>query len=283
MTLKSIVLSFVLGVAGAGLVSGTDVGSHDIVRLWPDGLPNSNRHVTSEEDSVKWYAVDTPVLHIFPAGERVGKTVLLLPGGGYRHIGMEYEGYAFVDWYNRQGIDVAILQYRMPYGHPEVPLSDVHQSMRLLRSRFPGAKVGVHGFSAGGHLASMAATHHTDSVTRPDFQILFYPVIAVSGPSAHAGSSERLLGAHPPQPMVDLYNNHLQVNRSTPPAFIAHSADDSIVPVANSVDYFTALQSCGVPASLHIYPTGDHGWCYNLQFVYNPQWKSELEQWLSNL
>lgn len=254
-----------------------------VVTVWPEGAPNSNSAPVSVEDSVEWNAVDIPVLHIFPAENPVGKVVLMCPGGGYRHLGVQNEGYSFVPWYNDQGVDVAVLQYRMPYGHPEVPLSDVHQSMRILRERFPGSLVGIQGFSAGGHLASMAATHYTDSVTRPDFQILFYPVIAVSGPVAHVGSSQRLLGENPTQEMLDLYNNHLQVTSDTPQAFVVHSADDSIVPLANSLDYCEALIANGVPAELHVYRYGDHGWGFAKGFAYFPVWTAELSNWISLL
>ena len=254
-----------------------------IVKVWTDGAPNSNFTTVSVEDSVEWNAVSEPLLHIFPAENPVGKVVLMCPGGGYRHLGVQNEGYSFVPWYNEQGVDVAVLQYRMPYGHPEVPLSDVHQSMRILRDRFPSSLVGVQGFSAGGHLASMAATHYTDSITRPDFQILFYPVIAVSGPTTHAGTAQRLLGENPTAEMQHLYNNHLQVTPDTPQAFLTHSSDDSIVPVANSVDYYSALVANGVQTAMHIYPTGDHGWGFATGFVYFPMWTAELALWISTL
>lgn len=253
------------------------------IRLWPDGAPNSNNTVLSLEDSLEWNAVSDPILHVFPADKPVGKVVLMCPGGGYRHIGLQNEGYSFVPWYNAQGVDVAVLQYRMPYGHPEVPLSDVHQSMRLLRDRFQGSMVGIQGFSAGGHLAAMAATHYTDSVTRPDFQILFYPVVEVSGPNAHAGTATRLLGENPSAEMTNLYDNHKQVTPDTPQAFIVHSSDDSIVPVANSTDYYTALVDNGVAASLHIYPFGDHGWGFAKGFAFFPMWTAELALWISLL
>lgn len=282
-----IVLALLAGCSVLTAIAGMPVefvpDNEVVVKVWPDGAPNDNFAPTSVEDSIEWNVVDTPVLHIFAADSTAGKVVLMCPGGGYRHLGVQNEGYSFVPWYNRQGISVAVLQYRMPYGHPEVPLSDVHQSLRILRERFPDNLIGVQGFSAGGHLASTAATHYKDSLTRPDFQILFYPVIAVSGPDAHAGSAQRLLGDNPSLETVKLYDNHLQVNGNTPPAFITHSSDDSIVPVANSINYYNALVSNGVPASLHIYPTGDHGWGYWNGYLYWSQWTSELSAWLYNL
>lgn len=276
-------LAIALFSARAGMPVEFVPENEEVIVVWPDGAPNSNFAPVSESDSLEWNAVDTPVLHLFRSPRSTGKVILMCPGGGYRHIGIQNEGYSFVPWYNGQGIDVAVLQYRMPYGHPEVPLSDVHQSMRILRSNFPGALVGIQGFSAGGHLASMAATHYTDSIARPDFQILYYPVIAVSGPNAHKGSADRLLGENPDPDKVALYNNHLQVTPDTPQAFILHSSDDKIVPVANSLDYYSALVRNGVSASLHIYPVGDHGWGFYDGFSYKPMWQSELEYWLSTL
>ncbi len=253
------------------------------IEIWPKGAPNSNGRIVTAEDSLEWNVVSNPVLHLFKSDNPSGKVVLMLPGGGYRHLGVQNEGYSFVDWYNGQGIDVAVLQYRMPYGHPDVPLSDVHRSMRILRERFPESLVGVQGFSAGGHLASTAATHYTDHVTRPDFQILFYPVIKVVGPDAHHGSRDRMVGENASEDMLALYDNHRQVSPDTPKAFIVHSADDSIVPVSNSLDYFSSLRDNGVEASLHIYPKGDHGWGFYDGFVYKPEWTAELAKWISLL
>jgi len=258
------------------------VGQENIM-VWPQGAPNPTGIHVSEKDSLEWNIVDNPVLHIFPSADPVGKVVLMCPGGGYRHLSIANEGFNFVPWYNRQGIDVAILRYRMPNGNHDVPLSDVHQSMRILRKRFPGSAIGIQGFSAGGHLASTAATHYTDSVTRPDFQILFYPVIAVSGPEAHKGSSHHLLGDNPSQELLDTYNNHCRVTKGNPPAFILHSSDDTVVPVANSLYYYEALVRNGVSASLHIYPVGGHGWGFYDGFKYKPVWTAELEYWLSTL
>lgn len=253
------------------------------IYLWPDGAPNSNGVRVSEQDSIEWNIVDNPVMHLFEADQPSGKVVLMLPGGGYRHLGVENEGFAFVPWYNQQGITTAILRYRMPNGHPEVPLSDVHQAMRILRERYPDSKIGVQGFSAGGHLASTAATHFTDSLTRPDFAILYYPVIAMSGPNSHEGSRIRLIGENPTDETVTLYNNHLQVTTDTPPTILFHSSDDTVVPVANSLDFYSALVANNVPASLHIYPTGGHGWGFYSGFLYWPEWTLELSAWLSNL
>lgn len=255
----------------------------EIIKVWPSGAPDSNGMTVSPEDSVELRIVNEPLLHIFPTAQPTGKVVLICPGGGYSHLAMDHEGYAFAPWYNRQGIDVAVLQYRMPNGHDSVPLNDVHQSMRILRERYPDSRIGIQGFSAGGHLASTAATHYDDAVTRPDFQILFYPVITVTGYNAHPWSSRCLLGENPSPDRADRYNNQLHVTADTPPAFILHSSDDTVVPVSNSLDYYSALVANGVPASMHIYPVGGHGWGFYEGFLYKPQWTAELEYWLSHL
>ena len=137
------------------------------------------------------------------------------------------------------------------------------------------------GSSAGGHLASTAATHFT-AETRPDFQILFYPVVTM-GEFTHQGSKNLLLGKNPSEELVKLYSNELQVNEQTPPAFIMHSSDDTAVPVQNTINYYLAMCKHGVPASVHFYPTGGHGWGYNETFPYKTQWKNELEKWLKEL
>jgi acetyl esterase/lipase len=142
-------------------------------------------------------------------------------------------------------------------------------------------QLGIMGFSAGGHLASTAATHF-DAETRPDFQILFYPVITM-GEYTHQGSKNLLLGKNPSEELVKLYSNELQVNEQTPPAFIMHSSDDKAVPVQNTINYYLELCKHGIPASVHFYPMGGHGWGYNDSFPYKLQWKNEMEKWLREL
>ena len=133
----------------------------------------------------------------------------------------------------------------------------------------------------GGHLASTAATHFTTD-TRPDFQILFYPVVTM-GENTHQGSKDNLLGKNPSDELVRLYSNELQVNAQTPQAFILHSSDDNGVPVSNSVNYYTNLVKHGVPVTMHLYPIGGHGWGYNENFPYKSQWKEKLEKWLREI
>ena len=140
-------------------------------------------------------------------------------------------------------------------------------------------RIGIMGASAGGHLASTAATHYT-AETRPDFQILLYPVVSMNPTLTHKGSHDNLLGKNPSKESEALYSNELQVKADTPPAFIIHSSNDEAVPVANSINYYMELIKNKIPASLHTYPIGGHGWGFHDSFPYKRQWTEELEQWL---
>ena len=215
-----------------------------------------------------------------------GMAIVACPGGGYSHLAMAHEGKSMADWFNSQGITYAVLRYRMPNGHNEVPLSDSQQALRIMRQHaqeWNVKKLGIMGSSAGGHLASTTATHFTDAETRPDFQILFYPVITMDPAYTHMGSHDNLLGKNPSKELEQKYSNELQVTPQIPPAFILHSSDDTVVPVANSVNYYTALVKNKVPASLHTYPVGGHGWGYRDSFPYKRQWTGELEKWLREI
>ena len=180
----------------------------------------------------------------------------------------------------------AVLKYRLPNGHPEVPLDDVHEAMRILKEHageYGFSKLGIAGCSAGGHLAAMTSTHFTKPEERPDFTILFYPVVTLDPAFTHAGSSYYLLGREPSQELLDLYSNEKQVTADTPPAFIMANSDDRVVPCENSIEYYKALRANKVPAALHIYPVGGHGWADHKDFVYREAWMADLRIWLFEL
>ena len=223
-------------------------------------------------------------LTIYPAKKPNGQAIIACPGGGYAGVATTHEGHDMATWFNTQGITYAVLHYRMPYGKHEIPLSDAHQAIRYMRKnaeQFGFNQLGIMGSSAGGHLASTAATHF-DAETRPDFQILFYPVVTMTE-YTHQGSKDNLLGKNPSEELVKLYSNELQVTEQTPPAFIMHSSDDTVVPVQNTLDYYLSLCKHGVPASVHFYPIGGHGWGYNESFPYKAQWKDEMDKWLKEI
>jgi acetyl esterase/lipase len=225
-----------------------------------------------------------------------GTAVIVMPGGGYNLLSIVKEGHEVADWLNSRGISAFILKYRLrEYGQP-APLLDALQAMRLLRHRAPEfnihpARIGVLGFSAGGHLAASASNHYDEpqyavdpvlaaTGARPDFAILIYPVISVREPYVHVGSRAAMLGENPSQELLEYYSNELQVTAGTPPTFLAHGGDDRSVPVENSLLYYDALRKAGVPSELHVYQHAPHG--FGLRPVDGPadEWPRRCEEWL---
>lgn len=255
--------------------------------LWPAGAPNSNGLTGTEEDleGGRVANVITPSITVYKADKPNGMAIIMCPGGGYARLAMNHEGHDMAPWLNAQGITYIVLKYRMPNGHYEVPLSDAEQAIRLVRQHakewnIRPDRIGIMGASAGGHLAASLATLYSSNETRPDFQILFYPVISMVPGVTHGGSRQNLLGNNPSQELEDKYTLEKQVNAHTPQAFIMLSADDGAVPPANGIHYFEALLQHQVPATLHVYPTGGHGWGFRDAFTYKRQWTGELEKWL---
>lgn len=254
-----------------------------VFKVWPNGAPNTNG-ATKEHPASGGQAYDfEPILTVFPAENPNGLAVLCMPGGGYYMLSNHHEGRMFSTWYNQQGITFALLDYRMPGGHKDVPLSDVQQAMRIIDSHaeeWKITKLGVMGSSAGGHLASTASTHFADAVTKPAFQILFYPVITMEKGVTHQSSRDFLIGTDPSDEDIKLFSNELQVSSETPPAFIVHCTDDDLVPVENSIRYYMALAKNHVKVTMHIYPNGGHGWGFLDYYKYKPLWNAELQKWL---
>ncbi len=258
------------------------------LKLWPEGAPNSNGITTPEvyprNDRIA--NVSDPTLMVYPAARPNGLSVIACPGGAYHFLSMGQEGHMMAQWFNALGITYAVLKYRMPnQGHHDIPLSDVEQAIRLLHThaeQWEITQIGVLGSSAGGHLASTAATH-LKGENAPDFQILLYPVITMDEEYTHEGTRKELLGNAPNEEQVWLYSNEKQVTAQTPPAFILHCTDDTTVPVRNSIAYFLALQQHHIPTSMHIYPNGGHGFGFYDHFKYKAQWTLELEKWLNEV
>ena len=254
--------------------------------LWPDGAPNSSG-LTGEEQETRPHFVTNvthPTLTVYHPEKPNGMAIIMCPGGGYRGLGMDGEGYDMAPWFCGQGITYIVLKYRMPNGHWEVPVSDAEQAIRMVRQHakewnVDPYKVGLMGASAGGHLTATLATHY-NSETRPDFQILLYPVISMVPGITHGGSRKNLLGDNPTKELEDAYSLERRVSPRSPQAFIVLSADDGAVPPMNSIGYFLALNQQKVPVSMHIYPIGGHGWGFRDNFTYKRQWTEELEKWL---
>ena len=279
-----------LTTLAALLLGGTPLVAQQEIKLYPNGPKESNELNRPENKANRddgWVSdiSDARMYAYFaPQDKSNGAAVVICPGGGYAGLAATKEGSEYAQWFNERGVSAFVLYYRMPNGHSDVPLSDAHQAIRLMRqhaSEWGIRQIGIMGSSAGGHLASTAATHF-DEETRPDFQILFYPVITMYE-STHAGSRENLLGKQPDPALMEEYSNERQVTPQTPPAFIMHSSDDRAVPIANSLKYTEALVGNGVPVSLHVYPIGGHGWGYRDNFIYKRQWTGELGKWLRTL
>lgn len=260
------------------------------IPLWPDGAPTSNGLEQTEEHTSKDLRiskVSAPVMYVYPAAKPNGMMIIACPGGGYGRLAWDHEGIDMTPWMNSMGITYAVLKYRMPNGHKEVPLEDGQRAIELARRHAADwgvnpSKIGIMGSSAGGHFAATAATLYGDPKYRPDFQILLYPVISMDSVT-HRGSRDNLLGPTPTAQEIDRYSLERRVDANTPPAFIALSADDRTVPPRNGIGYAEALIEKGVPVTLHVYPIGGHGWGFRDSFIYKRQWTGELEKWLESL
>ncbi len=243
---------------------------------------------------------DKPTLTISlpPADKATGAAVVVCPGGGYAHLAISYEGIDIGKWLNDHGIAAFVLKYRhrgSGYGHP-APLDDAQRAIRTVRARakefgVDPHRIGILGFSAGGHLASTAGTHFDagDSAAddpierascRPDFMILCYPVVSFTSPYAHAGSRKNLLGENADPKLVEKFSNELQVTSDTPPAFLWHTDADKGVPSENSVLFYLALRKAGVPAELHVYEKGRHGLGLAADMPGADSWPESCIKWM---
>jgi len=249
------------------------------IDLWPKGTPKNAESVDNEKATMYVY---------LPSAEKSsGAAIVCLPGGGYSHLAIGHEGNDWRGFFNDRGIAFIVLKYRMPHGNRAIPFADANEAIKLVRDKAAGwnidpTKVGIMGSSAGGHLASTVATHN-DSLTVPDFQVLFYPVITMDKQYTHQGSCDNLLGKEAPESLINEYSNEKQVSAITPPAIILLSDDDKAVPPYNGVSYYMALKSFGIPASLHVYPSGGHGWGYRDKFRYHTEMLADLDCWLTSM
>jgi acetyl esterase/lipase len=235
--------------------------------LWPQGAPGA----LGDEDK------DKPALTTYLAtpGKAVGTAIVVCPGGGYGGLAIDHEGKQIAEWLNNLGISAFVLKYRLgPRYHHPIELQDAQRAIRMVRSRAEGLhiatdRIGVWGFSAGGHLASTAGTHFDSGdasakevvdrmSSRPDFMVLSYPVISFTE-FVHTGSRKNLLGDNPDPKLVELLSNEKQVTPQTPPTFLFHTDGDTGVPAENSVLFYLALRRAKVPAEMHIYEQGKHG------------------------
>lgn len=280
------------------------------IPLW-EGTPPLQKEMDLKETSVREGIlrianVQNPTIEVYLPTKQIatGKAVLIFPGGGYGILAYDWEGTDFAKWLNAQGIAGIVVKYRLPKSESltdpkEVPLLDAQRAMRLARHHaaewsIDPAKIGVMGFSAGGHLASTISTQYKHEVdrtkdaidalsARPDFSILVYPVISFRDASAHSGSRNALIGENASQELIDRFSGELNVNAETPPTFLVHAQDDAGVPIENSFLYYKALHQNKVKASLHIYPTGSHGFGFGLGKGSLDGWRDVLLGWMNDL
>lgn len=289
--MKRLLLSVLLLAAMHPASRAQDYGQALTVKLWDNATaPHSNGIDTPETHAAPGRVgnVSTAELYIFPAdtARQSGTAVVICPGGGYARLAMDHEGFNVARWLAANGITAAVLKYRMPNGHPEVPLEDAEQALRIMKGTEAGAgqhaapRVGIIGFSAGGHLAAMTSTM---AETKPDFAILFYPVITAVRAPAHGGTFKNLLGAGRNAASEARYSLENRVNDATPPTLLLLSDDDRSVPPVNSTCYYEALKRHGIEGSIHLYPTGGHGWGFRDSFSYKPQWQAAVLDWLERL
>ncbi len=245
--------------------------------LWPDGAPGAVGNADEDKPTISIY--------LPPAEKATGAGVVVCPGGGYGHLAVDHEGDQVSRWLNSFGVAAFMLKYRIaPRYHHPAPLQDAQQAIKTVRAhasewRVQPDRVGIWGFSAGGHLASTAGTHF-DASTRPDFLILAYAVISFTTPYAHAGSRKNLLGENPDPKLAESLSNELQVTAQTPPTFLFHTTADKTVPVENSILFYMALRKAGVPAEMHIYADGPHGVGLAPTDLVLSSWPRHLEEWM---
>jgi len=265
------------------------------IPLWTGVVPGS--HGIGPED------IPLLIPHFPEPSQASDCAIVICPGGGYGHHAMDHEGKQIAQWFNTIGVTAFVLQYRLPkqgYPHP-VPLMDAQRALRLVRYRaaewkINPDKIGIMGFSAGGHLASSAGTHFekpvavpgiTDEIDtlscRPDFMALIYPVISMHEGITHRGSRKNLLGPEPASDLVELMSNEKQVTPQTPPTFLVHADDDKVVTVENSIRFYQALHQAQVPAEKHIFLHGGHG--FGMRPTAGPaaQWPKLCQQWLQQM
>ena len=243
--------------------------------------------VVVEQSIVRVQLPHGAVLHVWPAhnNHHANGAIILCPGGGYHHQSKWHEGYWWFPFFHRQGFTVAMLEYRLPNRNHEAPMVDGAEAVKFMRTRaeewnFAKHNVGIMGFSAGGHLASTLMVSDRAS-ERPDFGILFYPVISMKKELTHQGSHDHLLGKDASREIEDRYSNELHVSAQTPPAFIALSCDDSIVKPQNSICFYDEMCTWKRPVVLHVYPSGGHSWGYCFSFPYHRQMLDDLACWLN--
>lgn len=279
-----------------------------VIPLYDGKIPNSikadyaEERVVNDQGQIRYTKVSTPTLEIYlpTAGKRTGAAVVIVPGGGYGAIAYTHEGTDIAKEFNAFGVAAFVLKYRLPSDKimPDKtigPLQDAQQAIKTVRMRaaewkIDATKVGILGFSAGGHLASTAGTHFNKTLIennentdlRPDFMVLVYPVISLSDSLMHKGSRDNLLGTNANETLIRQYSNDLQITAQTPPTLLIHAGDDKGVKVGNSIKFYEGLIKNGVSAEMHLYPSGGHGFG-QVPGRTPDRWTDRVQHWLKSI
>ncbi len=283
-----------------------------IIPLWPkDKIPNriesDEKEIhTQGDDLLRISKVQEPTIEVYlPAKANAnGQAMLIFPGGGYQILAYDWEGTDVAKFLNGKGVAGIVVKYRLPSSKSQkdkhlVPLIDAQRALRMVRSKavdfnIEPDKIGIMGFSAGGHLASTLGTHFNEKVyepideiddqsARPDFMALCYAVVSFKQMFAHQGSRKKLSGDDAEPSIIEYFSNEEQVSEDTPPTFLMHAADDPGVPVDNSIAFFKACKEKGVPATMHIYPTGGHGFSLARDNKHLRGWTERMFEWMESL
>lgn len=287
-------------------ISGSLFGQNKVIDLWNGKIPGAiynNKFKQTVDTAAGWIdkrSITDPCIEMYPAPkEKVnGTAIIICPGGAYGGLAIKHEGSQVAKWLNSLGITAFVLKYRLPddsimENKSIAPMQDGQRAIRIVRNRakewrINPARIGIMGFSAGGHLASTLSTHYYEKVyesddltsAKPDFSLLIYPVISMESGITHWGSRVNLLGGSPSPELVKHFSNELQVNSETPPAFMVHSLDDDAVSVQNSINYALALQKFKIPCELHLYQTGKHGYGLGKSTNTESTWPDACRKWL---
>jgi acetyl esterase/lipase len=270
------------------------------IKLWDNATaPHSNRLTGEDKDEGQERISNTNVaeLYIYEAdpAKATGQAVVICPGGGYRLLAMGHEGHQYAKWMAENGITTAVLKYRLPNNTPQVPMEDAAEALRYMKEEYRGKaaikQLGIMGFSAGGHLAASTAVGclkangdtSARAALRPDFAVLFYPVITGNPSQMHKGSYDKLLGSDRTQELTDKWSPELVAGKDAPQTLLILSSDDATVPPINSTKFYNTLKELGVPASITILPSGGHGWGFRDSFKYKAIWQETMLEWLASI
>lgn len=271
-----------------------------VLKVWPNGAPNDNGMTEPEEkyDGVRVRNVSEAEMYVYLPEEvkNSGAAVVICPGGGYRIEAMDHEGFDIAAFLAGKGVAGIVLKYRLPYGHHEIPSSDARQAIRIVRANakewgVDPSKIGIAGSSAGGHLASTVGTVFDSGnkesnnlieqqSCRPDFMLLLYPVISFDEDLGHMGSRKNLIGEGHNKKLIRKYSNELNVTAQTPPTFLVLADNDKAVPPQNSIDFYSALKRFNVPAEMHIFQNGGHGFGIRKNDLPADEWPEMFYSWL---